>query len=39
MAAIQGLLAFKEPCEIEITTDSEYLLQGATWTFGWNSTS
>src|ERR1039458_7059632 len=23
MAAIQGLLAFKEPCEVEITTDAE----------------
>ena len=23
MAAIQGLLALKEPCEVEITTDAE----------------
>ena len=30
MAAIQGLLAFTEPCEVEITTDSEYVLQGIT---------
>ena len=30
MAAIQGLLAFKEPCEVEITTDAEYVLQGIT---------
>ena len=36
MAAIQGLLALKEPCEVEITTDSEYLLQGITkWTIYW----
>jgi len=26
MASIQGLLALKEPCEVEITTDSEYVL-------------
>jgi ribonuclease HI len=30
MAAIQGLLAIKEPCEVEIVTDSEYVLQGIT---------
>src|SRR4051812_44001439 len=30
MAAIQGLLALKEPCEVEITTDSQYLLVGIT---------
>ena len=36
MAAIQGLLAFKEPCEIEVTTDSEYLLRGITvWIHRW----
>ena len=36
MAAIQGLLAVKEPCEVEITTDSEYLLQGITvWVKAW----
>jgi len=36
MAAIQGLLALKEPCEVEITTDSEYVLQGMTkWIFKW----
>jgi ribonuclease HI len=36
MAAIQGLQAFKEPCEIEVTTDSEYLLQGITvWIHKW----
>jgi ribonuclease HI len=30
MAAIQGLLALKEPCEVAITTDSEYVLCGIT---------
>jgi ribonuclease HI len=36
MAAIQGLLAFKEPCEIEITTDAEYVRQGITqWIGRW----
>jgi ribonuclease HI len=36
MAAIQGLLALKEPCEVEITTDSQYVLEGITkWIAGW----
>ena len=36
MAAIQGLLAMKEPCEVEITTDSQYVLQGiTTWVVRW----
>ena len=36
MAAIQGLLALKEPCEVEITTDSEYVRQGITiWVKSW----
>lgn len=36
MAAIQGLLALKESCEVEVTTDSEYLLQGITvWVKRW----
>lgn len=36
MAPIQGLLALKEPCEVEITTDSEYLLYGITkWIIKW----
>ena len=30
MAPIQGLLALQEPCEVEITTDSEYVLYGMT---------
>jgi len=36
MAPIQGLLALKEPCEVEITTDSEYVLYGITkWIIKW----
>ena len=36
MAAIQGLLALKEPCEVEITTDAEYVRQGITvWVVHW----
>ena len=30
MALIQGVLALKDPCEVEITTDSEYVLYGIT---------
>jgi ribonuclease HI len=36
MGVIQGLLALKEPCEVEVTTDSEYLRQGITiWVVRW----
>ena len=36
MAPIQGLLALKEPCEVEITTDAEYVRQGMTvWIVSW----
>lgn len=36
MAAIQGLLALKEPCEVDIVTDSEYVRQGITiWVVHW----
>src|SRR5581483_95383 len=36
MAAIQGLLALKEPCEVDITTDAEYVRQGITiWVVYW----
>lgn len=36
MAAIQGLEALKEPCEVVLTTDSKYVLQGMTeWLAGW----
>lgn len=35
-AAIEGLRAIREPCEVEITTDSEYLKNGITqWIQGW----
>ncbi len=35
-AAIEGLKALKEPCEVEVTTDSEYLKKGITeWIHGW----
>lgn len=35
-AAIEGLRALKEPCEVEVVTDSEYLLKGITvWIYGW----
>jgi len=36
MAPIQGFLALKEPCEVEITTDSMYVLEGITrWIVDW----
>jgi ribonuclease HI len=36
MAPIQGILALKEPCEVEITTDSEYVRQRiTTWIVHW----
>ena len=36
MAPIQGLLALKEPCEVEVTTDAEYVRQGMTvWIAHW----
>ena len=36
MAPIQGLLALKEPCEVAITTDAEYVRQGMTaWLPRW----
>lgn len=36
MAAIRGIGALKEPCEIEFYTDSEYLRKGITeWVKGW----
>lgn len=35
-AAVRGLAALKEPCEVEIVTDSEYLKNGITsWIKGW----
>jgi ribonuclease HI len=36
MAAIEGLAALKEPCEVRLTTDSQYVLKGVTeWIKGW----
>ena len=35
-AAIEGLRSLKEPCNIEVITDSEYLKNGiTTWIHGW----
>jgi ribonuclease HI len=35
-AALEGFRALKEPCEVDITTDSEYLKKGMTeWIAGW----
>ena len=35
-AAIEGLRAVREPCEVEVVTDSEYLKNGiTTWIHGW----
>lgn len=35
-AAIEGLNALREPCEVEVVTDSEYLKNGiTTWIHGW----
>lgn len=35
-AAIEALRALKEPCAVELTTDSEYLKNGITaWISGW----
>ncbi len=36
MAAIQGLEALKQPCQVRLTTDSQYVKQGITeWIHGW----
>ena len=35
-AAIEGLKALKEQCEVEVVTDSEYVKNGiTTWIHGW----
>lgn len=35
-AAIEGLAALKESCEVEVVTDSEYVKNGiTTWIHGW----
>ena len=37
-AAIEALRALKQPCDVEITTDSEYLKNGITmWIKGWRA--
>lgn len=36
MAAIQALAALKRPCQIRLTTDSEYVMKGITqWLVNW----
>lgn len=38
LAAIRALEALKEPCEVELFTDSEYLREGITkWVAGWKA--
>ncbi len=35
-AALEGLRALKEPCKVEVVTDSEYVKNGiTTWIHGW----
>jgi len=35
-AAIEGLRALREPCEVEVITDSEYVMKGITeWIHAW----
>jgi ribonuclease HI len=37
-AAIEGLAALKEPCQVTLTTDSEYVRQGITkWLAAWKA--
>ena len=37
-AAIEGLKALKEPCDVTLFTDSKYVLQGVTeWLAGWKA--
>lgn len=36
MAAIAGLQSLSEPCQVRLTTDSQYVRQGITqWIHGW----
>lgn len=38
MAAIVGLTALKEPCEVELYSDSQYLIKGMNeWLAGWKN--
>ena len=35
-AAIEGLRILKEPCQVQVVTDSEYVMKGiTTWVAGW----
>ena len=35
-AVIEALVALKEPCEVQLYTDSKYVIDGITkWIFGW----
>ena len=38
-AAVKALAALKEPCEIDLTSDSKYLVDGITkgWAVGWRA--
>jgi len=37
-AAIEALIALKQPCEVQLFTDSEYLKNGITkWVFAWKA--
>ena len=36
MAAIEALRALKRPCQVELSVDSKYVMDGITkWVFGW----
>ena len=36
LAAIKGLQALNEPCQVKVTTDSQYVMKGITeWLAGW----
>lgn len=38
MAAIEGLKALKRPCQVELTTDSQYVRKGITeWMTNWKA--
>lgn len=38
MAAIQGLIALREPCKVDLYTDSQYVQKGISlWIHGWKA--
>ena len=40
MAVIEGLRALREPCQVEVWTDSRYIVDGMTsWLAGWKARS